>query len=321
MAMTVVDFYEGSLVVMGAARQSRAASPVNDSKRGRVSSFSRRSRTRLMRLTASIRRRSLASALFVTLTYPARWSADPARWKRDIDTFGKALRRAYPEASAVWRIEAQERGAPHYHLLVFGVSFIPYEWVAETWARVCEFSDADHLAAGTEVRACESGRKAVHYMSKYVAKVADEDHAEFRAGPLGPVVECPGRAWGIINRGYLPVSPVRVYSVPRRSVPEFRELIGRRFGDWVAEVPLTQSRCFFWHGRRPEYARAGALPALRRPPARPGAPWRIDPHTSKSTSCGSLLATLNMLGVHLVIDGSPDGWTPEQGRTEPLWQE
>ena len=65
-------------------------------KRGRVKGFSRASRRRLLDVLNQIKRPAVQSALFVTLTYPGEWPKAWERWKRDIDTFGKRLRRQYP---------------------------------------------------------------------------------------------------------------------------------------------------------------------------------------------------------------------------------
>lgn len=207
-------------------------------KRSVITSFSWDSRKRLMNLMASMD--DSRKALFVTLTYGESWPGEPLVWKRHLDSFWKAVARRYPGASAVWKLERQARGAPHYHLLVWGVPFLPHEWAAAVWGRVTGDESAKHLAAGVEVRALRSHRGAMHYTAKYVAKVDDFGLAELaraeaeaaevvRAGGvstvdfaeerarllerLGPWVKV-GRWWGVLGRESLPLAPERSYPLP-----------------------------------------------------------------------------------------------------------
>src|SRR5262245_28394097 len=125
-------------------------------QRGTIRGFSRASRRRMLRWVQTIDREMSGMPLFVTLTYPGDWPGDPRRWKRDLDAWLKRLRRAQPAAWAVWRLEPQRRGAPHYHLLVFGVDCLPIEWLSRTWFEVVGSGDLRHLVAGTQVQRVRS---------------------------------------------------------------------------------------------------------------------------------------------------------------------
>jgi hypothetical protein len=164
-----------------------------------VADFSAGSRRRLMRLLASVNKLVSFMPLFLTLTYPGEWPADPARWKRDLEAWGRRLGRKYPEMSAVWRLEPQKRGAPHYHLLVFGVDRVDAGWLARSWYEVVGSGDLRHLQAGTRVERVKSWRGVMSYASKYLAKLGG-----------GFEVEHVGRWWGVWNRGKLPVELVEV---------------------------------------------------------------------------------------------------------------
>lgn len=243
-----LSFYQGAqLLTIGAVRD--AVGPMSGGgTRERVSSFSHAARLRMMRKCATLKRRSLKSSIFVTLTYPASWSSDPSTWKLDLDRFLHALKRAYPRGSAIWRLEAQERGAPHFHLLVLGVRFIPHEWTAATWTRIVG-GDADHLKAGTETRRARSVRQAVAYVSKYAAKLSD--HA-FRS-PDGHELSYVGRHWGYHNKAHLPLGDLRWYSIPASDREALIRFCARRRGGKYALACLDrpyQSCSFFDH--RPE---------------------------------------------------------------------
>lgn len=168
-------------------------------RRGKVRGFSRGSRRRLLDTLNQVRRDAVVKALFVTLTYPGSWPGAWQRWKRDIDALGKRLKRQYPGVSFVWRLEYQRRGAPHFHLLLFGVPFIPHDWLARAWYAVVDSGDPKHLLAGVEVRRVKRFRSVIGYASKYLAKVKDEDSGR-----------TDGRVWGIVGRENLPIEIVCV---------------------------------------------------------------------------------------------------------------
>ncbi len=165
-------------------------------KRGKVGGFSRAARRRLLEFLASLNREALAFLpLFLTLTYPGEFTLDPAVWKRDLDVFLKRVRRAYPDAAVVWKLEPQKRGAPHYHLLVFGVEHIPKSWLRQAWYEVVGSGDEKHLWAGTRVERVKSWRGVMAYAAKYLGKVET-------------VLDWPeyvGRWWGVSGRGLLPI--------------------------------------------------------------------------------------------------------------------
>ena len=101
-------------------------------KRGVVKCFSKASRLRLMRTIAKIRL-DAPLPVFITLTYPFNFPS-PIESKKHMEVFEKRLFRAYPEIGIIWKLEPQERGAPHFHILAWGVSveklgeFVPYAW-------------------------------------------------------------------------------------------------------------------------------------------------------------------------------------------------
>lgn len=97
-------------------------------KRKEIGKFSDNSRRRLM-LTMAKLERSQPLPLFVTLTYPDSFPTYHEDYKRHLELFWQRVRRRWPEASILWKLEFQERKsgtnkgkvAPHYHLFVYGV--------------------------------------------------------------------------------------------------------------------------------------------------------------------------------------------------------
>lgn len=177
---------------------------VGGGKRGMITEFSKHSRRRLLRLIGMIDR-SCGKQLFVTLTYPKEFP-DMAESKRHLDVFLKRLKRVYPNAAAIWRLEFQKRGAPHYHLLVWNVDFIDYRWLATAWYEVVGSGDEKHLKAGTQVKRVRSWRGVWSYASKYLAKMPETE-----------IAAAPGRFWGVHNRERLPVVIPTIVTITERT--------------------------------------------------------------------------------------------------------
>lgn len=144
----------------------------------------------------SVDRGAMEKSLFAGLTYPSEFP-DVATAKRHLDTWLKRLERRYPRASAVWRLEFQRRGAPHFHLLIFGVPWLDLEWLKRSWYEVVGSGDVQHLGRGTDVARVRSFRAAMAYAAKYMSKSCDDGQAA-------------GRVWGVFNGEALPVHMIRL---------------------------------------------------------------------------------------------------------------
>jgi hypothetical protein len=162
-------------------------------KRGCVQGFSRKSRSRLMKLLAQCDRSATSKSLLVTLTYPRSYPTESSTYKRHLDTWFKRLQRKFPHVSAIWKLEFQLRGAPHFHLIVLGVPFLARSWLSVAWYESVGSNDERHRRAGTQVQRVNSYKRALSYASKYVAKVS-----------TGETPEEPGRFWGVAGRRALP---------------------------------------------------------------------------------------------------------------------
>jgi hypothetical protein len=161
--------------------------------RGKVQGFSRASRKRMIRDCAKMGK---AIPIFVTLTYPAEYPADPAQWKTDLATWWKRVIRKNPEMSAFWRLEPQERFAPHYHLLIYQKSgkqpFLAKKWIAESWAKVTN----GNPAACSRVESLRSHRGGMFYAAKYCAKLPEGEYPDEWG--------FAGKHWGKLNAKNLP---------------------------------------------------------------------------------------------------------------------
>lgn len=179
-------------------RYSRPRADPYRPPRGSVREFSRKSRTRLQQTLCAMPKAHVGmGVLFITLTYPGAYPGDWHLWKRQLDNWLKRLRRRFPRAAGIWKLEPQKRGAPHYHLLVIGVPFIAKQWVSESWYEVVGSGDARHLAVGTNVQLARSHRGVIAYAAKYTAK-RQELPDDWQDGV--------GRWWGVFNRERLGIT-------------------------------------------------------------------------------------------------------------------
>ena len=183
-----------------------------DTRRGKITGFSRQARNRLLWLLASLDKCQLDAKeiLFVTLTYPGALVVEKGKeipvgdidgklYKKHLNHFITLLRQRHPEVFGVIRYEWQMRGVGHYHLCLFGRSYLCRDWVAETWNNVVG-GDDDHLQAGTQVERSKSWGATTQYFSKtmaYCGKEADEllDKDTGEMVHLRPI----GKHWSYLN--------------------------------------------------------------------------------------------------------------------------
>jgi hypothetical protein len=216
-------FSGASLLKVKRTAKEQGKQKQEGAKRGKVSEFSKRSRKRLINTLAQVRRDRLPC--FVTLTYPAVYSGDPKVWKRHLDNFIKRLARKFPNVAGVWKLEPQKRGAPHFHLMIWGAPYVDLlQFVPMAWYEVVGSNDGNHLlwhmgALGNGNKHCvqqvEKVRGVFWYASKYMSK---------EVSGWGDV----GRWWGVFFRERLPLGQVVNVEVSEEKAIEFIRYM-RRF--------------------------------------------------------------------------------------------
>lgn len=198
--------------------------------RGRITEFSARSRARL-RSAAFDLGEFHAPDLLLTLTYPGQWRAvagDGPTCRRHLKAFRKRLTRylvglGVTEWSALWFREFQRRGAPHFHLLLWGDGLGVLElrqagrWLSRAWAAVVDHPDAaqrrKHEKAGTRIEAMRtrSFAYAVTYASKPRQKRVPDGFGS------------PGRWWGLWRASV----PAPITFSGTLSLPTLQRLVDR----------------------------------------------------------------------------------------------
>lgn len=141
--------------------------PPDNTSRGDVRQFTAKSRKRLLEKFARLDRFKVnhQKALFITLTYE-KLMLDFKRAKRDLKVFCERIRRKFPKAFIVWRMETQRSGSCHFHLIVGNVRFWDVNEAQTAWNDVSGQTARNSL----DIEALRSHRGCMYYVSKYVAK-------------------------------------------------------------------------------------------------------------------------------------------------------
>ena len=175
-------------------------------RRGVVTVFSRQSRLNAIKKLGRVDSRE--RPLFCTLTYPDLFPVEPRQWANDLGKFLRRLARRFPGAGYFWVREMQRRKsgkmlgelAPHYHLLIWGVSLVDARsFFPQAWFESVASGDSRHLRAGTDVQGAHRVQGLKRYVSKYITKAESKDVLD--AYPDGT-----GRWWGANTK--LPLSRV-----------------------------------------------------------------------------------------------------------------
>lgn len=204
--------------------------------RSSIHGFSAASRRKLLELCNQIDHEAIAgrSHMFVGLTMPggAEWcSFCPRAAKKMLRAFLKRHRRTYGPLSIIWKLEPQERGAPHFHLMVLGLPadlhVVGYRtWVADNWWEVVGSGEASHRRSGTSASRMRTWNGVKWYAAKYIGKVVSPGFWKN-----------PGRWWGVECRASLPIK------LEERELERAEAVMVKRVARrWVERQPLGK-RC------------------------------------------------------------------------------
>lgn len=204
-------------------------------RRGRANGFGEGPRRRLRERVHAIDRD--AEGLFITLTYH---ETEPTteRVKKDFDALWAWLEREYNGSSlrpisCVWKLEPQERGVPHIHLILYGLPFIPAQKLSRRWHEITAETSEKHRKAGVDIEtAVNQDGKLQGYLAEYMEKTYDH----WPGAEPGDDWWHPGRWWGFRGRDYLPIGEWED-TVVRIHQREAEALIDELLNEWGVELP------------------------------------------------------------------------------------
>lgn len=220
----------------------------NKAQRGNVNGISNKSRSRLMRLLAMVNRSD--PVVFLTLTY-REWVDDWEVWKRDLDTFGKALRRRFPVSPAIWRMEFQEREAPHWHILLWPCdekenAASVFLWARRVWLRIIGQDTKANWDYGVTCSPVEDLRQSAFYISVYQSKDKN-DRKDTHTG----------REWGVWNKDKLGLEPMKTVEIDEVQLRVLRRVMR---GAYRAHKRKTFRNSFYFRGLKSEQPFTSFLP-------------------------------------------------------------
>lgn len=196
-----ICYYDGASLFK--ASKGGECEQVGGGIRGKIKGFSQASRLRLMRTIAKVRR-DAELPCFVTLTCPDDFPS-PREFKDYLDTFFKRFTRRFPEGGMIWKLEPQKRGAPHAHILAWGVDLGDLMiFTPQAWFEIAGGGDPKHLAwhwgrCGHGNKHCvqkvQSFQGVRFYASKYLSKT-------FVTAGWDKL--WTGRYWGVIAPANIP---------------------------------------------------------------------------------------------------------------------
>jgi len=185
-------------------------------KRGLVTGFSSGSRRRLIRQLARL---EIETAKFLCLTYPSSYP-DPQTAKNHLRALFERFRRLAPKSSGIWRMEFQERGAPHFHVLMFNLPWLPFAELRQMWCEIIGH-DPDE-AIFVRIERVKSKRGVMYYASKYMSKPTDGEKS-FALFNYVTYLHA-GRVWGVFNRAFLPLAELLKCALEQVTPVAFEEI-------------------------------------------------------------------------------------------------
>lgn len=254
-SVTVEIESQGSLLKMKPIAGFTSVRVPQSHQRGNVTYFSRKSRKRMLETIARLDRRKVSwgrfKPKFITLTYEENMT-DHQKAKRDLKVFVERMQERFPKFACVWRKEQQERGAIHFHLMVFGTPFLLIHtnesgmgW-QQHWNEVCGNSPDNRNSFDIEL--IDSMNGVAYYVAKYMAK---EDGEELRE--VEQDVVCSGERVGaeqqahdertpysavgqpitqVIPNAVCPLGLSIVHKFSRRSTGRWWGVYGRKHMPW-----------------------------------------------------------------------------------------
>lgn len=218
---------QGDLRKVAFVQSANVITHAGGGARGKIVGFSPASRRRLLHLFARLDTRSVR-CVFLTLTFQQMVLASEG--KVAFRRFRERLRRRFPKTAFVWRMERQERGDIHFHLVLFNFPYVPQKTL-QAWWMAC----TRETLSIVHVKLLRGRRRVFYYVSKYCAKSSGESttsldnnaylHDKRTPEEIALLNECldieaamppdqgDGRIWGVFQSWALPWAKFSAWAI------------------------------------------------------------------------------------------------------------
>jgi len=166
--------------------------------RGLILRFSHNSRRRLRRRLLLVPWRLVCSerrGLWCTFTARSGSAQDFKVWFR---TLWKRVIRRFPRAYCTWRLEYQQRGVAHLHVLVVlpsaGQAWALRRMLSRWWLQVAVSGDPELVGQ------CVRRIRSIDTLASYVSDASKVAQSTPPVNSSTGELELPGRWWGVCNR-------------------------------------------------------------------------------------------------------------------------
>jgi len=162
-----IEQYEDLVVAPKYERTMGTAPPSRENEK--ITRFTERSRQRMMSKGRRLKKSGLPLPYFVTLTYHKNYT-DCQRAKEHLNTFLQRWRRRGGDFAYFWKLEAQKRGAIHFHLGMF----LPTTWRKIDIQKIRETIQTDWAQVTKDVDGIDAPYTQFDYIRK--KKYKDEQY-------------------------------------------------------------------------------------------------------------------------------------------------
>jgi hypothetical protein len=177
-----------------------------------IKAFSNNARRRFLLKLAHINLQIYQSPIFVTLTYQNILPKNNLELKQHLDNFLHRMRKYSAKFEYVWRLEFQQRGAPHFHFILFPKQnyktkdvLIYKRFFQNAWRKsIGNWSEAMQLYS-VDVKKTDGKRQIFSYLAKYTAKKSEVESTTYKGRFYGfsttlnlePLLKCEITAFSL----------------------------------------------------------------------------------------------------------------------------
>lgn len=233
--ITAIDIYKSGIQVH--RKSALQSSTMFNGARKPIAELTRRS---LSRLAFVVSNTEVEFHSMLTLTYPDDYPLSGKVSKKHLRRFLNDFQHIFGKQSYLWFLEFQERGAPHYHILVEMLG--PNKWMRRqfgySWARiVCReqeevnkcYAVHSHTRQWEQIRKRDGARRyALQYAAKPTQKIVPQNFRDV------------GRFWGC-SRDVIPKPKIPNVAMDSDELSQWLNQRGHHTANWDF-VPK-----FVWH--------------------------------------------------------------------------